>query len=166
MKKVIRNDLWLIMLSYALLLNGHGIISAVLIVLADTYLFMEQGIINPIKMLLGLLVSSILLACVYYTGLNLVYPLLPFYAVFLGFNAVLSYELLSKTNYSFTFQIAIIIVLTFLFMIFLAIIIPEKYYGVVGKINLYQIIVLLYIPFLTSYLIRLTKYYTSSLRRS
>lgn len=166
MKIVIRNDLWLIMLSYALLLNGYGIISLVLIVLADTYLFIKQGVINPYKMLLGLFVSLLLLSVVYYTDLNLSYPLLPFYAVFLGFNAVLSYELLSKINYSFTFQIAITIVLTFIFMMFIAIIIPEKYYGVTGKINLYQIIVLLYIPFLTSYLIRLLIYYIPSLRRS
>lgn len=166
MKKVIRNDLWLIMLSYALLLNGYGVISAMLIVLADVYLFLNEGEINPLKMLLGLLVSGVLFILVYYTELNLAYPLLPFYVVFMGFNAVLTYELLSKVNYSFTFLIALAIIITFIFMMFLAIIMPEKYYGVSGKINLYLIIVLLYIPFLATYLIRIMKFYIPSLKHS
>lgn len=166
MRSVIRNDLWLIMLSYALLLNGFGVLSATLIVLADIYLFLKQSVINPNKMLLGLFVSSTLFILVYHTGLNQVYPLLPFYAIFLGFNVTLSYELLSRLNHSFTFLVAIIAVFTFIFMMFLAIIIPDEYYGITGKLYLYLIILLLYIPFLISYLVRIVKYYIPSLRRS
>lgn len=155
MKNIVRNNLWMIIVSWCLLLNGYPVWGLIVGVLASIYL-----IVN-IKYPKTLRILSVSLLCFSFSYLlgnvsdvgNLNY--FNYFAMVISVNVGLLNERIYKERLATLYPIFIVIFTTLIIFLVTALLLPYNSILVNAKTNMYSLIILIFIPYASEILVSL-----------
>lgn len=155
MKNILRNNLWMMIVAWCLMLNNYSLLSIVVGALASLYLSINVRFKNYWRVLAIYLICfsfSLILA-------NLtVFHLFKLSTLFLGIvslNVALLNERLKKERMANLFPSFIAMFVSLIICLFIAILLPANMTLANAKANLYALIILIFIPYTSEVLISL-----------
>ena len=148
MKKVLSINFILIILSWALFIDHHTLAAFFLLFLTDIYLYLKTRDINIFRTIIIYLLSFSSLY-LFFKMSNLIsfYPLFDTFIFILAINLSLSIEALLKTKIESIYQFYLIAMSLFVAFMALTIVIPDYLYSLFSKLNIYSLIVLIFLPY-------------------
>lgn len=147
MKNVLRNDLWMMIVSWCLILNNYSILAIVVAILASCYLSMIITNKNYWRIL------SIVLICFascYLLSLATIIHTFKYFSLFaiaLSVNVALLNERLYKERLYNVHHTFIIMMILFLFFGVVALVLPYQYVLANSKESLYALLIMIFIPY-------------------
>lgn len=153
MKKVIRNDLWLMIIAWCLLLNGYSILGILISVVASIYLVNNTKYIKRIRLLSMSFAFILINSILFYLTAAYAFEYFPFFCLSVSLNVALLNERLYKERLSSIEPIAIIMVLSLIIFMSITAILPNSIIFYTAKNNMYSLIVLIFIPYTSEIII-------------
>lgn len=147
MNNVLRNDLWMMIVSWCLLLNNYSILAVVVSVLASLYLCL---IVNNKNYWRILSISLICFATMYLLAMVTIihtFKLFSLFAVTLSINVGLLNERLYKERLINVYHVFVIMMILFLFFGLVALLLPYNYVLAKSKESLYALVIMIFIPY-------------------
>ena len=147
MKKIVRNNLYLVASAWCLILNDYPVISLVVLALLISYMVCElekKNIWRVISISIVSFILSYLLARI--TILNYIDNFMLF-CLLNSINIGLLFEAICKCNRKALYVDLAITMLAFVLFIFIATILPSKFAMGGSRANLYGLILLIFIPY-------------------
>lgn len=155
MKNVVRNDLWMVIIAWCLLLNNYSLLGMVTGILASLYLSINTRYKNYWRILAVTLVSfslSFLLARL--TVIHL-FSYFTFFCGIISFNVAMLNERLHKERLATLYPIFVVMFICLIIFMLVAFIIPTNLVLANAKANLFGLIILVFIPYTSEILISL-----------
>lgn len=157
MKKVVRNDLWMVIVAWCFLLNNYSVCGMLTGVLASIYLSLNIRHKNYWRVLA---ITLICFSCSYLLASNIIIHLFyyfPFFCGIISINVALLYERLYKERLATLYPIFIVMFISLIIFMLSAFIIPANQVLANAKANLLGIIILIFIPYTSELLVTLLR---------
>ena len=153
MKKVLRNNLWLMMIAWSMFLNGYSLLGGLISITASLILFMNIKSLKIGRILL--IAGGYLLLGVVFTIFSSVnsFNNFPFFCSVVSINAALFNEKLYKERINTLMHLAIVMLLCFIIFIFVAMLLPSCIIFETARINMFYLITLIFIPYTSEVLL-------------
>jgi len=146
----------LVVLSWSLYLNHHFVSSIMLLLVACVYLLKERNRFNIVSIMVCFLVSFLALDGLYsITSINNYYLNFEYFALVLSMNFAMSNEIvkvLKKDNLYLTAKVILLLKLIFDTVL---IVLPNEWYTMFTKTNIFVLIAFIFLPTVISVLIRI-----------
>lgn len=155
MKKVTRNDLWMMIIAWCLLLNGYSILGIIVCFVSSIYLIANIKIINKLRVFTSFLAFTLLNGFLSYLTTAYLFNFFPFFCVLVSINLALLNERLKKERLltlEIIFAFMIISLIVFMFTTYL---LPNSVIFEAARQNMYSLIVLIFIPYTSEILVSL-----------
>ena len=155
MKKVVRNDLWMVIIAWCLLLNNYSVLGMITGILASLYLSLNIRNKNYWRIL------SITILCFttsYFLASQIIIHLFryfPFFCGIISFNVALLNERLYKERLAGLYPIFIVMFISLIIFMFVAFIVPASQLLPNAKTDILGLIILIFIPYTSEILISL-----------
>lgn len=153
--KTIRNNLWMVMIAWCLLIEGKDIFAHVVIVSALVYLYFSSKTVKLLETaVLSCLFISVGLPLISLTALGISFSSVLF-LIFASINVSLCYEYLSKVRLKSMYSLFIIVFALELIMAVLFIIMPITLMNNAARFKALMLVNVIFMPYTLILLIRL-----------
>lgn len=155
MKKIVRNDLWMVIVAWCLVLDGYTILGLITSALASVYLFFSTRYKNYWRILaISLICFSLSFLFAKLTIIHL-FSYFTFFCILISINVALLNERLYKERLKPLYKIFTVMFISLIAFMLVAAIMPNRYMFASYKANLYGLIILIFIPYTSEILISL-----------
>ncbi len=147
MKKVFLCDLVIVLLSWILFLNGIEILSASVLLSAALGFFLLGYYRRPAEA--AIIVFAFVSLCFFFLSSGQIeefFPLSRLFFIGLSFHIALIYELLPAFSREELYPFLLLVSSLFFLFFLIAVFLPEEWYTLFSKMNLYILIILIYLP--------------------
>lgn len=155
MKKVIRNDLWMVIIAWCLLLNNYSILSLVVGTLASLYVYSNIMYKNYWRITAVFLVVFSLSELLANLIIIHLFDYFTFFCVITSLNVALLNERLFKERLATLYPIFLVMFISLIIFMLVASLLPANKVLANAKADLYGLIVLIFIPYTSEILVSL-----------
>lgn len=157
MKNITRNDLWMMIVAWCLILNGYSILSIIVGIFASIYLIKNiknKNILRILSLATTTFLVNTLLAFICNAHSFIYFPL---FNIFVSINVALLNERLYKERLKALYPILLVMIISLTVFVCLTILLPSKYYLISVKANILSLTILIFIPYTSIMMISVIK---------
>lgn len=154
MNKMTRNNLWAAAIAWILFLNGYGILSIICLAIMD-YALLNRSDIRFIRLLSCFLICLASLAiALHFSSISYYFPAISYFLIAISMHIAFLYEYLDKEKEEGLFKASIMAMAVGAFFFIIAIFLPDSWYDIFTKTNLYLLVGIVFMPYALSMAIK------------
>lgn len=157
MQNILRNNLWMIMVAWCLLLNGYSILSIITVILASVYLMAFNSNMKLKRMVLVGIINFILFYALGSITVSYKFNYFNLFAMVISINVSLLNERLNREKLHRVYKAFIASFTSLIIFLIASLIITNNFLITSVKTSIYALIVLIFIPYTSEMLISLIK---------
>lgn len=147
MNKMTRNNLWAAAISWILFLNGYGLLAIICLAIMD-FALLKKADIKAVRLISSFAICQIAASfALHFSTISYYFPAISYFLIAISMHIAFLYEYLQKEREEGLFKASTTAMAIGAFFFAVAIFLPDSWYDIFTKTNLYLLVGLVFMPY-------------------